>query len=139
MAAGVQRLVPVLLDDVLIGMLHDAREEFIIGAGADQPTVSGRCAPLVPRTEHDDFMKRITVSLPDELADAVKEAAGGEGSVSAYVAAALRDYQQRETLAEILASWRAETPPDEREVRDVDAELDRVCLMRPTDGDRLAG
>jgi Arc/MetJ-type ribon-helix-helix transcriptional regulator len=84
-------------------------------------------------------MKRITVSLPDELADAVKEAAGGEGSVSAYVAAALRDYQQRETLDDILASWRAETPPDESEARDVDAELDRVGLMRPADGDRLAG
>lgn len=84
-------------------------------------------------------MKRITVSLPDELADAVKEAAGREGSVSAYVAAALRDYQQRETLDEILASWRAETPPDDSEARDVDAELDRVGLMCPTDSDRLAG
>lgn len=84
-------------------------------------------------------MKRITVSLPDELADAVKEAAGGEGSVSAYVVAALRDYQQRETLDDILASWRAETPLDDSETRDADAELDRVGLMRPADGDRLAG
>ncbi len=51
----------------------------------------------------DDGMKRMTVSLPDELAERVRRAAGGEGQVSAYVAAALADYQERVGLDEILA------------------------------------
>ena len=55
-------------------------------------------------------MKRITVSLPDDLVDRIRAAAGGEGMVSSYVATALADYQERETLAEILESWAAETP-----------------------------
>jgi metal-responsive CopG/Arc/MetJ family transcriptional regulator len=42
-------------------------------------------------------MKWITVSLPDELAEQVKRAAGGERRVSSYVAAALEDYAERET------------------------------------------
>jgi Arc/MetJ-type ribon-helix-helix transcriptional regulator len=42
-------------------------------------------------------MKRITVSLPDELVERIKRVAG-EGQVSAYVAAALAEYQERETL-----------------------------------------
>ena len=59
-------------------------------------------------------MKRITVSLPDDLADKVKRAAGGERRVSSYVAAALEDYAEREKLEEVLAGWNAETPvPDE--------------------------
>jgi hypothetical protein len=59
-------------------------------------------------------MKRMTVSLPDELVDRIKRAAGGERQVSAYVAAALQEYQEREKLDGILADWQAETPvPDE--------------------------
>ena len=50
-------------------------------------------------------MKRITVSLPDDLVERIKRAAGGEGQVSSYVATALADYQEREGLAEILAAW----------------------------------
>lgn len=55
-------------------------------------------------------MKRITVSLPDELAERVRRAAGGEGQVSAYVATALADYAEREGLDAILADWAGETP-----------------------------
>jgi len=73
-------------------------------------------------------MKRITVSLPDELAEKVRRAAGGERRVSSYVAAALEDYAERESLKEVLAGWNAETPvPDEirQQVRD---ELDGIGL-----------
>jgi len=37
-------------------------------------------------------MKRISVSLPDQLVDKIKWAAGGEGRVSSYGATALADY-----------------------------------------------
>ncbi len=85
-------------------------------------------------------MKRITVSLPDELAEKVRRAAGGERRVSSYVAAALEDYAERENLEEVLAGWNADTPvPDEvrRQVRD---ELDRAGLTGGSGrDDRLAG
>ena len=85
-------------------------------------------------------MKRITVSLPDELVDKIKQAAGGEGQVSSYVATALTDYQERESLDEILASWRSETPVPDEVRRRVAAELDEVGLApRPGRGDRKAG
>ena len=84
-------------------------------------------------------MKRITVSLPDDLADRVKRAAGGEGQVSSYVADALADYQQREGLDAILASWRKETPIPVEIKDQVAAELDQVGLPRPRQGRRRAG
>lgn len=85
-------------------------------------------------------MKRITVSLPDDLVDKIKRAAGGEGHVSAYVATALADYQERESLDEILASWRSETPVPDAVRRQVTAELDAAGLAPgPVRGDRMAG
>jgi Arc/MetJ-type ribon-helix-helix transcriptional regulator len=85
-------------------------------------------------------MKRITVSLPDDLADKIKRAAGGEGQVSSYVATALTDYQQRESLDEILASWRSETSVPDDVQRQVTAELDDVGLAAgPERGDRMTG
>lgn len=85
-------------------------------------------------------MKRITVSLPDELVEKIKRAAGGERQVSSYVATALEDYQEREKLADILAAWRAETPVPEEVQRQVKAELDQVGLTgQPRQGDRMAG
>jgi hypothetical protein len=77
-------------------------------------------------------MKRMTVSLPDELVERIKQAAGGEGLVSSYVATALADYQERETLEEILAGWRAETPIPGDIQRRVAAELDAAGLTAPT-------
>jgi predicted transcriptional regulator len=84
-------------------------------------------------------MKRITVSLPDELVDRIKAAAGGEGMVSSYVASALADYQERETLAEILAAWNSETPVPEEVRRQAAAELDDVGLTAARRGSRKAG
>jgi len=88
--------------------------------------------------EYDDRMKRITVSLPDELVDRIKKAAG-DGQVSSYVATALADYQERETLAEILTSWRTETPVPDDARRQAAAELDQAgMLARAPRGGRKA-
>ena len=85
-------------------------------------------------------MKRITVSLPDELVDRIKRAAGGERQVSAYVARALEDYQEREKLDDILADWEAETPVPAEVRRQVETELDQAGLTGPTEKDsRKAG
>ncbi|HEX2743664.1 MAG TPA: hypothetical protein VHN16_04590 [Streptosporangiaceae bacterium] len=85
-------------------------------------------------------MKRITVSLPDELVEKIKRAAGGKRRVSSYVATALEDYQERESLDDILTAWREETPVPEGVQRQVEAELDEVGLAGLTGGDdRLAG
>jgi predicted transcriptional regulator len=84
-------------------------------------------------------MKRITVSLPDELVERIRHVAG-EGQVSSYVAAALAAYLKRETLDQILADWEAETPTSEDVRRQVEAEFDRIGLVGPSDqGDRMAG
>lgn len=79
---------------------------------------------------YDNCMKRITVSLPDELAERVKRAAGGERTVSSYVTAALEDYADREDLKAVLAAWDAETPVPEDIRRQVQRELDRAGLTR---------
>ena len=85
-------------------------------------------------------MKRITVSLPDELAERVKRAAGGERRVSSYVAAALEDYAEREDLEQALAEWNAETPVPDEVRRQVQSELDHAGLTgRSGQHDRLAG
>jgi predicted transcriptional regulator len=85
-------------------------------------------------------MKRITVSLPDDLADQVRSAAGGERRVSSYVAAALEDYAEREALAAVLASWNAETPVPEDVRRQVEAELDQAGFTgQSRHDDKLAG
>jgi Arc/MetJ-type ribon-helix-helix transcriptional regulator len=85
-------------------------------------------------------MKRITVSLPDELVENIKRAAGGRRQVSSYVATALEDYQERESLDDILTAWREETPVPEQIQRQVEAELDEVGLAGlPGGDDRLAG
>jgi len=84
-------------------------------------------------------MKRITVSLPDELVERIKLVAG-EGQVSAYVATALAEYQERETLDQILADWEAETPTTEDVRRQVEAAFDRIGLVHPSEqDDRIAG
>lgn len=91
-------------------------------------------------TEYDNCMKRITVSLPDELVEKIKHAAGGERQVSSYVATALEAYQERERLDDILAAWRAETPVPDDVRRQVETELDQVGLTsQSTQDNRLAG
>lgn len=89
---------------------------------------------------YDDRMKRITVSLPDDLVERIKRAAGGEGQVSSYVATALADYQEREGLEEVLQAWRSETPIADDVLRQVSAELDAVGLAKSsTRSSRQAG
>jgi len=80
-------------------------------------------------------MKRLTISLPDDLVNRIKDAAG-QGSVSAYVAAALRDYTERESLDDILADWDAETPVAPELQRRVEEEFDRIGMIdvRAKDG-----
>jgi Arc/MetJ-type ribon-helix-helix transcriptional regulator len=84
-------------------------------------------------------MKRITVSLPDQLVERLKRVAA-EGQVSSYVAAALAEHLQRETLDQILADWEAETPTTEEMRRQAEVELDKAgfapCVHRD---DRMAG
>jgi len=83
-------------------------------------------------------MKRITISLPDGLAEQVRRAAGGERRVSSYVVAALEDFTEREDLEAVLASWEAETPVPEDVRRQVQDELDGIGLSSQPD-DRLTG
>jgi len=80
------------------------------------------------------------VSLPDELVEKIKRAAGGNRQVSSYVATALEDYQERESLDDVLAAWREQAPVPAEVQRQVEAELDEVGLAGLTGGDdRLAG
>ena len=80
-------------------------------------------------------MKRITVSLPDELVEKVRHTAGSERTISSYVAAALKDYTERETLAQVIAAWDAETPVPADVHQRVLAELDRVGFANPPSQD----
>jgi len=85
-------------------------------------------------------MKRLTVSLPDDLVDKIKQAAGGEGQVSSYVATALADYQEQESLDELLAAWLTESPVPDEVQQHVEAELDDAGLTAPTQrSSRIAG
>ncbi len=85
-------------------------------------------------------MKRLTVSLPEDLVDKIKRAAGGEGQVSSYVATALADYQEQESLDELLAAWRSESPVPNDVQQQVEAELDNVGLTATTHpNSRIAG
>ena len=62
--------------------------------------------------------RRITVSIPEHLADEASAAAksGRAASVSAYVAEALAEKSGRESLGDFLAEWRAEVgPPTDEE------------------------
>jgi len=84
-------------------------------------------------------MKRITVSLPDELVAKVRAAAGGEGQVSSYVAQALAHQLEGESLDEILADWERETPVPEEIRRQVAAEFDAAGLVPQKTARRRAG
>lgn len=95
--------------------------------GCENPTI----------TTYDDRMKRITVSLPDDLADRVKQAAGG--NVSAYVVAALQEYGERESLDEILADWERATPVPDEVVQRIEAEFDRIGMIDKRPERRAAG
>jgi len=87
-------------------------------------------------------MKRITVSLPDDLAEAVARAveSGYARNVSAYVADALHVHGRSESLDRILADWNAETPVPDEVARRIDSELDDVGMIDHSGrSGRLAG
>ncbi len=68
----------------------------------------------MPAVEYDQSMNaRITVSLPEDLVEAASAAvaSGQAASVSAYVAGALREKADRESVAEVLAEWRVHAGP----------------------------
>jgi len=62
-------------------------------------------------------MKRVTVSLPDDVAEAAKHAADetGAANFSVYVTDALRAFTERETFAAIYADMEAEHGPTSAE------------------------
>jgi hypothetical protein len=67
-------------------------------------------------------------------------AAGGDRRVSAYVARALKDYQEREGLDDILADWHAETSVPDEARQQAGAELDQAGLTgQAPRGGRKAG
>lgn len=76
-------------------------------------------------------MKRITVSLPDDVVDAVNHAvaAGRARNVSAFVLDALREHEGQESLDRILADWNAESPVPDDVAQRIDAELDAAGLV----------
>lgn len=82
-------------------------------------------------------MKRITVSVPDDLVDEARRAVerGEAASVSGYVTAALRDYGQGETLRELLDRWDRELGPVPSEIAaEVDREFEKFFGPLPEDG-----
>lgn len=70
-------------------------------------------------------MKRITVSLPDDIVEEAREMveAGEVASVSAYVAEAMRSFHYRPTLKELLEDMDREFGPVSPEVA---AEADKL-------------
>jgi Arc/MetJ-type ribon-helix-helix transcriptional regulator len=72
---------------------------------------------------------KLTISLPDEVAERVRTAVqfGLAPSVSAYIAAALDEYGPAPTMKEVLDELDAETGPIPPEVQAwATAEMDRV-------------
>jgi predicted transcriptional regulator len=111
-----------------VGLVHQRRTSTTYEMANKAWSVRSHRDDGSARSEYDDRMKRLTVSLPDDLVDKIKRAAGGEGQVSSYVATALADYQERESLDELLAAWRAESPVPDDVQQQVEAELDDVGL-----------
>jgi hypothetical protein len=68
--------------------------------------------------------RRYSISLPDDLVEAVREL-GGNAGVSAYVIAAVRRQVEHDRLAEFVAAAEAEIGPiTEAEIQ---AKLDRLA------------
>jgi Arc/MetJ-type ribon-helix-helix transcriptional regulator len=86
--------------------------------------------------------KRVTVTIPEEVAEAAEEAvhAGKARSVSAYFAEAARSYGRTESLDSILDDLDAVHGSVPDDVMDqVRAELDGLGLQAAPDEERLAG
>lgn len=86
------------------------------------------------RAEYDDRMQRVTITVPDDVLDAVRErvAAGDAPNVSAYFAAAAETRTREGSLASLLADLEREHGPVDGETRlAVDAVLDRLDAEEP--------
>ncbi len=74
---------------------------------------------------------RITLSVPDELADRIKEAAG-DGTVSGWVVKVIEEYlAEDEELERQFVAWLEAHPIDEEIRREVREKLDK--LLGPRD------
>lgn len=74
---------------------------------------------------------RITLSVPDELADRIKEAAG-DGTVSGWVVKVIEEYlAEDEELERQFVAWLEAHPVDEEIRREVREKLDK--LLGPRD------
>jgi hypothetical protein len=131
-----------------IGVLRD---DLFLGEGADIALIQGQHdgdddgrgsakASAAAISEYDKCMKRITVSLPDELAEKVRRAAGASAGLVRTWLRLSRTTPSGENLEEVLAGWNAETAVPEEVQRQVRDELDRAGLTGGAGrDDRLAG
>ncbi len=86
--------------------------------------------------------KRVTVTIPEDVAEAAEEAvrAGKVRSVSAYFAEAARSYGRTESLDDILDDLDAAHGRVRDDVMErVRVELDGLGLQPAPDEERLAG
>ena len=82
----------------------------------------------------DGMTVKLTISLPDELAEAARRAVrlGLAESVSGYIAAAIDDYERRPTLQQWLDQYHDEFgPPTEEEREWARQQLLRVGIIQP--------
>lgn len=87
--------------------------------------------PSRPRSDrgYDDRMQRVTITVPDEVLDAVRArvAAGDAANVSAYFAGAAEERTRDGGLAALLADLDRELGPvDDATARAVDDAFDRI-------------
>lgn len=77
----------------------------------------------------DNVTVKLTISLPDDLAEEARAAVrrGVAPSVSAYIAMTIGSFMQIPTLRELLDEWDEELGPVPEEVkRQVDAEMEEA-------------
>lgn len=73
---------------------------------------------------------RITLSVPEELADRIKKAAG-EGTVSGWIVKVIEGYFAEDAeLERQFDEWLAAHPVDEDTQREVDAVLEKALGIR---------
>ncbi|MGI8813751.1 MAG: hypothetical protein ACR2G2_00250 [Pseudonocardia sp.] len=73
---------------------------------------------------------RITLSVPEGLADRIKKASG-EGTVSGWVVKVIEEYfAEDEELERQFDEWLAAHPVDEEIKREVDAVLEKALGIR---------
>ena len=71
--------------------------------------------------------KRITISIPAELADRLKRAAGTKQSVSAWVTEAIARALEDENLRERFLAWCESVEASPREIARAEAMFERIA------------